>query len=174
MSVTTWTHVPSGGYENDKRKGIEKGIISETLPPCNTALLLVFQQESWHETQHSCLFHYIKIPHYHITLNPSHWMTSLIQRHVMSWWDAWGLEEQRGCCGSKSFYCSKHMLLNDDNDDNEETFGEYIGVGTPGIRHSRNSICIAEFQCSYSLQLLLGNHNIFLLHTSMYLPLHSL
>ena len=34
------------------------------------------------------------------------------------------MEEQRGCCGRKSFYCSKHALLNDDDD--EETFGEYI------------------------------------------------
>ena len=53
-------------------------------------------------------------------------MTSLIQRWIMSWWDAWGLEEQHGCCGRKSFYCSEHALLNDDDNDNEETFGEYV------------------------------------------------
>ena len=35
-------------------------------------------------------------------------------------------KEQHGCCGRKSFYCSKHVLLNDDDNDNEETFGEYI------------------------------------------------
>ena len=64
--------------------------------------------------------------HYHITHNPSHWMTSLIWRHIMSWWDAWGLEEQQGCCGRKLFYCSKLALLNDDDNDNDETFGEYV------------------------------------------------
>ena len=82
--------------------------------------------ESWHKTQHSCTFHYIKIPHYRITHNPSHWVMSLIRRCVMSWWDAWGLEEQCSCCGRKSFYCSKHVLLNDDDDDDDEAFGEYI------------------------------------------------
>ena len=53
-------------------------------------------------------------------------MTSLIWGHVMSWWDAQGLEEQCGCFGRKSFYCSKHALLNDDDNDNEEIFGEYV------------------------------------------------
>ena len=72
------------------------------------------------------MFHYIKIPHYRITHNPSHWLMSLIWRHVMSWWDAQGLEEQHGCCGRKSFYFSKYALLNDDDNDNEETFGEYV------------------------------------------------
>ena len=72
------------------------------------------------------MFHYIKMAHYHITPNPSHQMASLIWRHVMSWWDAWGLEEQCDFCGRKSFYCSKHALLNDDDNDNEETFGEYV------------------------------------------------
>ena len=50
---------------------------------------------------------------------------ALIWRCVMFWWDAWGLGEQCGCCRKKSFYCSKLALLNDDNDD-DETFGEYI------------------------------------------------
>ena len=36
------------------------------------------------------------------------------------------LEERYGCCGKKSFYCSKLALLNDDGDDKEETFGEYV------------------------------------------------
>ena len=63
---------------------------------------------------------------YCITHNPSHQMMSLIWRHVISWWDAQGLQAQRGCCGRKSFYCSKHALLNDDNNDDEETFGEYV------------------------------------------------
>ena len=70
--------------------------------------------------------HYIKIPHYRITHNPSHQTTSLIRRRVMSWRDAWGLEEWHGCCGRKLFYCSKLALLNDDDDDKEETLGEYV------------------------------------------------
>ena len=53
-------------------------------------------------------------------------MTSLIQRCIMSWRDAWGLEEWHGCCGRKSFYYSKLALLNDDDDDEEETFGEFV------------------------------------------------
>ena len=44
----------------------------------------------------------------------------------MSWRDAQGLEEQYGCCGRKLFYCSKLVLLNDGDDDKEETFGEYV------------------------------------------------
>ena len=47
--------------------------------------------------QYTTLSHSSVNPH-----NPSHQMMSLIQRHVMSWWDAWGLEEQCGCCGRKS------------------------------------------------------------------------
>ena len=35
------------------------------------------------------------------------------------------MEERHGCCGRKSFYCSK-LALNDDDNDEEETFGEYI------------------------------------------------
>ena len=34
--------------------------------------------------------------------------------------------EQLGCYGRKSFYCSEPALLNDDNDDEEETLGEYV------------------------------------------------
>ena len=71
------------------------------------------------------MLYYIKMPHYHFTCNLSHWMASLIQRHRMFWWDVWGLGEQCGCCGRKLFYCSKLVLLNDDNDD---TFGEYIKI----------------------------------------------
>ena len=37
-----------------------------------------------------------------------------------------GHNKQCGCCGRKSFYCSKHVLLNDDNNDDEETFEEYV------------------------------------------------
>ena len=44
----------------------------------------------------------------------------------MSWRDAQGLEEWHGCCGRKLFYCSKLALLNDDDNDEEETFGEYV------------------------------------------------
>ena len=44
----------------------------------------------------------------------------------MSWRDAWGLGERHGCCGRKLFYCSKLALLNDDDNDEEETFGEYV------------------------------------------------
>ena len=53
--MTTQTHVPSGGYENNKRKGMKKGIMSGTLPPRNTALLLVFQHppSSWKVIKHS-------------------------------------------------------------------------------------------------------------------------
>ena len=53
-------------------------------------------------------------------------MMSLIWRHILPWWDARGLEEQCSHCGRKSFYCSKLALLNDDDNDNEETFREYI------------------------------------------------
>ena len=72
------------------------------------------------------MFHYVKTAHYRISCNPSHQMMSLIWRHIMSWWDAWGMDEQCGCCGRKSFYCSKHALLNDDDDEDTETFGEYV------------------------------------------------
>ena len=82
--------------------------------------------ESRHETRHLLTSHYVKIPHYHITRNPSHWTTSLIWRHIMSWRDARGLVEQHGCCGRKSFYCSKLVLLNDDDDDDDETFRGYV------------------------------------------------
>ena len=51
---------------------------------------------------------------------------SLIQRRIMSWRDARGLAERHGCCGRKSFYCSEPVLLNDDNDDKEETLGKYV------------------------------------------------
>ena len=76
--------------------------------------------------QHLLTLHYIKTAHYRITRNPPHWTTSLIWRHVMSWSDAQGLEEQHGCCGKKSFYCSEPALLNDDDNDEEETLGEYV------------------------------------------------
>ena len=82
--------------------------------------------ESWHETRHLLTSHYVKIPHYRITRNHSHWTTSLIQRRVMSWRDARGLEEWHGCYGRKSFYCSEPALLNDDDNDKEETLGEYV------------------------------------------------
>ena len=64
--------------------------------------------------------------HYCITHNHSHWVTSLIRRHIMSWRDARELAEWHGCYRRKSFYCSEPALLNDDNDDEEETLGEYV------------------------------------------------
>lgn len=53
--MSTRTHVPSGGYENNKEKEIKEGIMSETIPTCNTALLLVFQHppSSWNVVEHS-------------------------------------------------------------------------------------------------------------------------
>ena len=57
--MTTWTHVPLGGYENNKRKREKKVIMSGTLPSCNTAFPLEFQHppSSWKVIKHSHVCH---------------------------------------------------------------------------------------------------------------------
>ena len=87
----------------------------------------------------------------------------------------WGVQESQNICESENNRNNKTIrnIWVQKGNPNGEVRASFE-VGTPGIRHSMNSICIAEFQCSYSLQLLLGNHNIFLLCTSMYLPSNSL
>ena len=79
-----------------------------------------------HSMRPDTRLHLITSRRHIITRNPSHRTTSLIRRHIMSWRDAQGLEEQHGCCWRKSFYCSKFVLPNDDDNDEEETFGEYV------------------------------------------------
>ena len=148
-------------------QGIIHEVIAQHLPPhsLRPACAVV--------AQHSCHARG-ECTHIHVELHlPEHAKPTHMGPCHTPWQLSWGgrsrsmmLETRSGCHPQKGVGGRDrgHVSLKNIR---------VYGVGTPGIRNSRNSICIAQFQCSYSLQLLLGNHNTFLPCSSMNLPLHS-